>query len=182
MKRFLRFTALVCAVVLMSLPLFALEETKPEDLPVDADEATVTAGAEPEMPNIKAHPEYSGLVDIKVDFTSVSMSGINSMLGGLSSLAVFPTVSTDKVTMGYSVAMDLGFKFFTGIDLTFGPRLELIGCKCRKLFRQRWSRRFPCLHPEYHGFPLHGGRHVHNKLSRGPFRGFRRHIRRRALC
>jgi len=112
----------------MSLPLFTLEETKPEDLPVDADEATVTAGAEPEMPNIKAHPEYSGLVDIKVDFTSVSMSGINSMLGGLSSLAVFPTVSTDKVTMGYSVAMDLGFKFFTGIDLTFGPRLELIGC------------------------------------------------------
>jgi hypothetical protein len=128
MKRFLRFTTLACAVFLMSLPLFALGETKPEDLPLDSDEATVTASAEPEMPNIKAHPEYSGIVDIKVDVTSVSMSGINSMLSGLSSIAAFSTASIDKVTMGYSVAMDLGFKFFTGIDLTFGPRLELIGC------------------------------------------------------
>ncbi|MGD0565832.1 MAG: hypothetical protein ABSA34_00710 [Candidatus Goldiibacteriota bacterium] len=132
MKKFKLFFAVAAAVILFALPVFALEDTNPEDLPSDADDATVAAEAEPNLPEVKVvQPEYFGLVDIRGDFTTVNMSSVNAKLASLTSVVAGGSV-TDKMTIGYLISMDLGFKFFKGVPLTLGPRFDIIGCNTGK--------------------------------------------------
>jgi|GEM_PF-1577402 hypothetical protein len=130
MKNIKFFLALIASLILLAFPVWALEETSPEDLPSDADETTVTAEAEPNLPEIKAaQPEYFGLVDIRGNFTTVNMSGVNSALAELISVhPAWTSPSVNKVDIGYMISMDLGFKFFKGVGLTLGPRFDIIGC------------------------------------------------------
>jgi hypothetical protein len=132
MKKIKFFLALIASLILLAFPVYALEETNPEDLPSDADETTVAAESEPNLPEIKTvQPEYFGLVDIRGNFTTVNMSSVNAKLADLTSV-VATGAAINKMTIGYLISMDLGFKFFKDVPLTLGPRFDIIGCNTGK--------------------------------------------------
>ncbi len=117
--------AVIMTMALFALPVFAADDENLEDMPTTVDETATASEPAPAMPEIKkAESTYFGVVDIWADYTTISFSRVNDLLG---SIGAYPNGAVTKMSGGYALGVDLGFTPVKGLPLDFGLRVELIG-------------------------------------------------------
>ncbi len=136
-----KITVFLTVLLLAALPLFSSEaDTTDEELaasievPEDAGLAVdddAENQPEPEMPQIKEHAVFSGLVNIRAGYSLISVKGVNEFLSSYRTVREglgAQVLSEQKMEGAVTAGIDIGFLPFESVPASLGLKISYLNC------------------------------------------------------